>query len=456
LRVRLAASGIRCLALAADNGPAWALVDLAALAAGICVVPLPGFFSPSQIRHALTRSGAQALLAPPSSPLEDLATGAAQEWSIAGQRLSLLALAGDPSTPLPEAVHKITFTSGTTGEPKGVMLAWRQIQPVVESLAGAVEAGPGHRHLALAPLSILLENIAGLYVPLWCGATAVLPPLAEVGLRGSSRLDVETMARALTQWRANSAIFFPQTLQALVEWLESGHPAPDSLAFAAVGGAPVSSRLLARARALGLPVYEGYGLSECASVVCLNTPVAQRPGSVGRPLPHVRLRLSGDGEVLVAGAGFLGYLGEPAQPSEWWPTGDLGRLDRDGYLYLEGRRRNVFCTAFGRNVAPEWVERELTLEPAIAQAALFGEARPWNLAVIVPAPGADPVAVEAALERVNAGLPDYARAQEWLTAEAPFSLANGELTGTGRIRREAIWSHYAGVIEPRYRQESIS
>jgi acyl-CoA synthetase (AMP-forming)/AMP-acid ligase II len=312
------------------------------------------------------------------------------------------------------------------------------------------------RHLALMPLAVLLENIAGVYAPLWAGASVMLLPMAKVGLSGSSGLNGETMALALSENRATTAIFTPQTLQGVIEALESSPAIPLSLRFAAVGGAPVSPRLLQRAAELGLPVFEGYGLSECASVVCLNTPAHHRSGSVGRPLPHLQLTLSDDGEVLVHGQPFVGYLGEAPSASGRWPTGDLGELDDDGFLYLHGRRRNVFITAFGRNVAPEWVERELMLEAAIAQAAVFGEARPYNVAVVVPGSGATPSDIEAAFARTNRTLPDYARVSRWLPADAPFSPANGLLTGTGRIRRTALLERYGQAIELLYCEAQTS
>jgi long-subunit acyl-CoA synthetase (AMP-forming) len=217
----------------------------------------------------------------------------------------------------------------------------------------------------------------------------------------------------------------------------------------------VSPRLLQRADALGLPVFEGYGLSECSSVVCLNSPAGRRAGSVGRPLPHVDLAIAADGEVVIRNSGFSGYLGGARPSTPAFRTGDIGELDPDGFLHLRGRRRNVFITAFGRNVAPEWVERELTLEAPIAQAAVFGEARPFNVAVVYPAAGASDAEVESAISRANRGLPDYARVSRWVRADEVFSPANGMLTGTGRIRRGRVWQHYRDVIESNY-AEAIS
>jgi long-chain acyl-CoA synthetase len=239
----------------------------------------------------------------------------------------------------------------------------------------------------------------------------------------------------------------------LVEIATAGGELPDSLRFIAVGGAPVSRRLLERAQALGLPVFEGYGLSEAASVVTLNTPQAHQLGSVGKPLPHVRLRIAEDGEIHVAGAVCAGYLGEPdGVPGDDWPTGDIGYLDAEGFLHLTGRKKHIFITAFGRNVSPEWVEREVLVEPAIAQVVVFGEARPFNAAIIVPRPGSAIQAVRAAIDATNRRLPDYARIRRFLLAEEPFSVENGLLTGTARPRRAEIAARYAESIQSLYNE----
>lgn len=462
--VLLQQTGVEVLALDVENGPAWVVLDIAAMQLGICLIPLPPFFSPGQLDHVLRHSGTQAVLTDDPQRLRKrlgkLLVDAESSLQVVASQLAWIetaaAVRGQEKKLLPEGVNKITFTSGTTGEPKGVMLSWAQIRPVVESLAGATLMAEDDRHLALMPLAVLLENIAGVYAPLWAGASVMLLPMAKVGLSGSSGLNGETMALALGESRATTAIFTPQTLQGVIEALESRPAIPLSLRFAAVGGAPVSPRLLRRAAELGLPVFEGYGLSECASVVCLNTPAHHRPGSVGRPLPHLQLTLSDEGEVSVSGQPFVGYLGEAPSASDRWPTGDLGELDDDGFLYLRGRRRNVFITAFGRNVAPEWVERELTLEPAILQAAVFGEARPCNVAVLVPGSAATSSDIEAALARANRTLPDYARVSRWLPADAPFSPANGLLTGTGRIRRTALLERYGQAIELLYCEAQTS
>ncbi|MGQ3058276.1 MAG: AMP-binding protein, partial [Nevskia sp.] len=217
------------------------------------------------------------------------------------------------------------------------------------------------------------------------------------------------------------------------------------LRVVAVGGASVSPRLIDRAVALGLPVYEGYGLSECGSVVALNRPGAARPGSVGRPLPGLDVQVSDRGELVVSGRGFLGYVGEAARAADApVATGDLGHFDADGYLHLDGRSKNLIVTAFGRNVSPEWIERELTVAAAIPQAAVFGDGQPSLSAVI--ASTASDAAIDAALAAVNALLPDYARVRRWLRADAPFSTANQQLTANGRPRRAAIVAAYGARL----------
>jgi long-subunit acyl-CoA synthetase (AMP-forming) len=120
-------------------------------------------------------------------------------------------------------------------------------------------------------------------------------------------------------------------------------------------------------------------------------------------------------------------------------------------VHLSGRRKNVFITSYGRNVSPEWVESELTARAPIAQAALFGEARPWNVAVIVPRrPGLPARDIAAAVAETNTALPDYARVAQWLLASEPFTPANGLLTTNGRVRRAAIWQRYGAAIDDCY------
>jgi long-subunit acyl-CoA synthetase (AMP-forming) len=322
---------------------------------------------------------------------------------------------------------------------------------VARSLAEATGSLGVRRHLCLLPLATLLENIAGVHAPLLAGAEVALPGQDETGLCGAAGLDVRQLIRCLQGYGPDSVILLPQMLAALVGAVEQGARLPTTLRFAAVGGGVVGLPLLERAGRAGIPVFEGYGLTECSSVVALNTPDARRPGSVGRPLPHCHVRIGDDGEVFARGATMEAYLGDEPLPSGEIATGDIGHLDDDGFLYISGRKKNVLITSYGRNISPEWVEAALTATPSIAQAALFGDARPFNVAVVVPRANAGVAAIEQDVDRVNRRLPDYARVRRFILAAAPFSPRDGTLTANGRIRRDRILGLYSDAIEACYR-----
>ncbi|MFY2762584.1 AMP-binding protein [Arenimonas sp. MALMAid1274] len=443
----LEAQGLQRVASRLDNGLDWLALDLAIRRLDGVHVPLPTFFSAGQVSHALASSGAQALVTARGEPMPIGANAEVQR--ALGDTLSAWRLQTHAPA-LPEGTACITYTSGTTGSAKGVCLDAASMLAVAGSLVEAARPVSPRRHLCLMPLSTLLENVSGLYAALLSEADIAVPSLAEIGYTGASGLDVPTLLACLQRYQPHSAILLPQLLLALVTAAERGHALPRSLRFLAVGGGRVGPRLLARAAALGLPVYEGYGLTECASVVCLNRPGASRPGSVGRALPHARVQVV-DGELQVHGVRCLGYLGEAGPPPGAIATGDLGHVDEDGYVHVTGRRKNVFITAYGRNVSPEWVESELLQHPDFAQAVVWGEARPWNVAVVWPRrAGQQANDLQAALHDVNASLPDYAQVRELVLADAPFTAAEGLLTANGRPRRDAILHRYADAIAQRY------
>jgi long-chain acyl-CoA synthetase len=152
--------------------------------------------------------------------------------------------------------------------------------------------------------------------------------------------------------------------------------------------------------------------------------------------------------VEVAGSLFLGYLGDAAAPPQWWPTGDLGRIDADGYLHISGRKKHLLITAFGRNVSPEWVETALRGEHALAQAVVFGDAQPALSAVLWPVRADTPEAqLQAAVDAANATLPDYARIRRWVRGRVNFDAASGMATANGRPQRAAILQLHADVLD---------
>lgn len=446
-------AGTNTIALAVENSPTWVVLDLAAMANKNATVPLPTFFSATQIQHAVLDAGANILITDNAEHYQSLFADLivlSSKFTLAGKSLTVFRL-NVPSKTLPLGTVKITYTSGTTGKPKGVCLSAEAMLQVASSIHTTTQLNMQDQHLCVLPLATLLENVAGVYATLLAGATAHLLPCEQVGLTGST-LNIAQLHSALSQTCASTAIFTPEMLQALVTFCENGAGQLPYLRFLAVGGASVSPQLLQRAAKLGLPVFEGYGLSESASVVSLNSPQANKIGSVGKPLPHVQIKITDKNEVLVKGANLLAYTGEQALTSrqDFIDTGDIGYLDEDGYLLINGRKKNVFITSFGRNVSPEWVERELKNSPLIAQAALFGEAKPWNVAVIVPKQTNNALAIQNAIARINADLPDYARVRHFIIANAPFSAQNAQLTTNGKNRRDMILSCYQDKINALY------
>lgn len=434
----------RVLATLLDNGVAFAALDEAAAAAGIVHVPLPAFFTPAQLQHVLQAAGVDTLVAAPALA----ARWPALNWIpyvLAGTPLALAFLPAAPRA-WPAGTAKVTFTSGSTGDPKGVCLAGPALAAVADGVAQALAPLGVQRHLAALPYAVLLENVAGLMAARRAGATVVTAPLAQLGLEGASRFDPARFDAAVRALAPHSVILLPQMLRAWCALLQrEGRRAPPSLRFVAVGGAAVGAPLVQAAQSLGLPVGEGWGLSEGASVQTLNLPGVGRAGSVGRPLPHARVRVAADGELLIAGSLFSGYLGDATPVPGWWPTGDLGHVDADGFVHVQGRKKHLLITAYGRNVSPEWVETALRASPAVLQAAVFGDGCPALGAVLWPTrPELPDGVLQAAVEAANATLPDYARIARWVRAAVPFeSLA----TANGRPRRDAIAAAFPSFLE---------
>ena len=421
------------LGLAGDNTPAWVIADLACLVAGVVCVPVPGFFSHEQTAHLKEQAALDGLLWVGQWP------GNSGGYEKLSENIWLKPLAGkERPASMPLATAKVTFTSGSTGTPKGVCLSIEHLTATVDALRQRLSGLPLGRHLCVLPLATLLENIAGVYLPLTMGGTVVLEPLASLGMGGSSDLDAGRLIRAINRHHPDSMILVPELAAALVRAAEHGLLDTSGFHFLAVGGGKVSDDLLSRARVIGLPLFEGYGLSECGSVVALNRPGDERPGSVGRPLDHVQVIIDQQGQIQVAGNRFLGYLGQEPESGAAMATGDLGSLDSDGYLRVDGRSKNLLITSFGRNVSPEWLESELVQHVGVRQALVFGDGEP-SLSALVTLHGAQSAEqVVSQIGDLNQRLPDYARLLSVYIRRPSFTNQEGYVTGNGRLMRARL------------------
>jgi long-chain acyl-CoA synthetase len=437
------------IGISLENSIDWVIVDLAAMWSGVVCVPLPGFFSDQQLSHVINTAGVTLVFCSDTDRFSRLGLKFSSCRTIEGISTLFLA-ASQTDRPRLIGCGKMTFTSGTTGQPKGVCLPQTVIDNICLALVRRLGHLPSRNHLCVLPLSTLLENIAGLYVPLILGRTVLIQTALELGFTGSSSLDVRQFVGALNRFQPDSMILLPQLLAGLVQAQRAGLKLDYTPVFIALGGGKTSPDLINRAREQGLPVYEGYGLSECASVVSLNTPGQDRTGSVGKPLDHIEIKIE-NGEILVRGNNHAGYLDGGLVTEDWLHTGDLGHLDTDGFLFVTGRCKDLIISSFGRNISPEWVESEVLADPLFRQCLLFGEARAWCGAIIVTAnEHIDSNQIWQHLEAINLRLPDYARIKCWINAIEPFSTVNGLLTSNGRPRRPQILSDYREQINTLY------
>lgn len=431
---QLSSLGISRLALELDNGPEWAIIDLACLSAGIVIVPVPPFFSETQKEWVRASASVDAQIG------GETMSG----WRRHAFPFGRLQIRPLPApSPLPVGTAKITYTSGTTGEPKGVCLSLNGIFWTAQTLASALDPIALKRHLVSLPLSILLENLCGIYIPLLLGAETVILPTARTGFEGSSQFNPQCFLQALTAWAPESLVLVPEILRVLVHLHQTVPESTRSLRFVAVGGGKVPTPVMEAAALAGLPVFEGYGLSECGSVVALNLPGASKSNSVGRPLPGIHVTVDRSGQLsVISPANALGYLGEESI-GPGVDTGDLATIDEDGFIHITGRLKNVQINAYGRNFSPEWPEAEAMACPAVRRVVIFGDGLRHNVALVESFDGQQEQARQQ-LMQISARLPDYAQFHRLLFTSEISSPAM--VTANGRPKRNAIWQSLKHTI----------
>jgi long-chain acyl-CoA synthetase len=423
----------------------------------------------------------------------------------------------------PDDVACLIFTSGTGGIPKGVMTTHRNILANCRGAYRLLEMlGLGDEvFLSFLPLSHSYEHTAGMMFPVSIGAQIYFAEGAEtlsvnlLEARPTIMTAVprlyETMHRRITRGIERKGKMarnmFGKAVEigrkrAAHERLSAAERALDPLLDRVVraqvrrrfggrlkamvsGGASLNPEIGSFFVALGVRLLQGYGQTEAAPVIACNTPTRIKIDTVGPPLDGATVRIAEDGEILVAGDNVMkGYWNDPQATARalidgWLHTGDVGRIDDDGYILVTDRKRDFIKNSGGDMISPARVEGYLTLEPEIAQAMVFGERRPYLVAVLVPdaefsagfaaengaseagpaAFAADPrftKAIGAAVARVNRGLAPGERVRRFVIASEPFTIANGQMTPTLKVKRHAIGEVYGAAIDALYDGKGIA
>ena len=413
----------------------------------------------------------------------------------------------------PEDVLTLIFTSGSTGAPKCVELTHRNMLFKLCAFDAVYPLTPGGRTISFLPRAHIADRWNNQYFPMLSGqavycladAAQLFACSAEVrptGWGGVPRI-WEKLKAAIESGLANDAERRQRFSEAMTIGLErvrarrAGH-VPDELErrwraaderifaklrvmlgldqceFFGVGAAPMPVDVLEFFEAVGIDIVEMWGASECTGNSTINPPGGIRPGTVGKPLPGIEMRLAGDGELLVRGPVLMkGYRGDPRATAEaidsegWLHTGDIGRFDADGYLTIIDRKKDIIISAAGKNMSPASIEAAVKSEcPWIGHVVVFGDRRPYNVALITLDAGATggrsaadaevAAAVSAAVTRGNAKLARVEQIKRYRIVEESWLPGGDELTPTGKVRRRFVAEKYAEAVAGLYDERSVA
>ncbi|HEX7119149.1 MAG TPA: AMP-dependent synthetase/ligase [Longimicrobiales bacterium] len=369
-----------------------------------------------------------------------------------------------------EAPATICYTGGTTGLPKGALLTHGN---VIGSLAASARAFGG----ALSAIELVLCSVAPSHaLGRICGEFAAL----FLGRTLAFGRGADTLRDDVAALRPDAIVAVPRILERLRD--EVGARSPRAglggrLAVVFCGGAPLAPELARYYETAGIHVFDGWGLAETAGPVTANRPDASRPGSAGRPLPGIEVRVAGDGELLVHGPNvFSGYFRDPDRTAEAFDehgflrTGDIGRIDDAGFVYVTGRKKELIVNAEGRTVAPQKIEQLLRERPFIAHALAYGDRRPFMVALLTldrdavaawhpeltDRPVGDPALhaiVEEEVRRVNDRLPEPERIRAFRLLDGAD---NGGLAVLRRLRRPEAEARFRPILDELYIAEQVA
>ena len=421
----------------------------------------------------------------------------------------------------PEDLATIIYTSGTTGEPKGVMLTHGNISSNQNYCANEYSFGPTDACISFLPLSHITARALD-YVMYGRGAQIAYCPQFEklplamqevkptvlVGVprvyekirqeverrAGQSPVKKRLLGMAVKLGAKDADLVYGGGQPASTAWklakklvFTKVHEAFGGRArFFVSGGAPLGIDTARWFASVGIAVWEGYGLTETSPVIALNSPVSHRMGAVGRPLPNIELKFAADGELLVRGPSvFPGYWKKPEANAEcfdsegFFRTGDIAHLDKDGFLYITDRKKELLKTSGGKLVAPQPIENKLKTNALVAQAALVGDKHKFCSAIISPnfqaletwarqhgihAPTrgvlvANPKVVALygdIVREANTGLANFESVKRFRIVPDEWSLDSGELTPSMKLKRRVITERYAAVVAALYADEATA
>ncbi len=524
LAFRLLDSGLAAgdrVGLLSENSPEWAIADFACIVAGLVVVPIYPTLTAAQTEYILKDSGAKAIFVSSLDQskkvetcrvirLDELPPELPDEARLTDQeegRLEAMARARKA-----EDLFSILYTSGTTGEPKGVMLTHRNLCSNIQS--STLHVGPGDLALSFLPLCHIYERMAD-YSYLCHGASIayvaaidevpqalveVRPTVMAAVPRFFEKLYDRVMeqVRKAPAWRqklfawamrqgkrrlAGRGTSFEYGLAERLVFRRLRDRLGGRLRFVISGSAPLSPALAEFFLGCGLPICEGYGLTETSPVLTANQPDSIRIGTVGKPIAGVEIKIAPDGEILARGPNIMqGYYKRPEETAQairdgWFHTGDIGRLDADGYLTITDRKKDLLKTAGGKYVAPQPIENKLKTNPYIQNVVVLGDKHKFVSALIAAnvgklqdyardhgivcaSPGElvrHPKILEFMQQQVDESTPDLAhfeRIKKILLTENDFTIANGSLTPTMKVKRNIIEKQYAEQIAKLYEEKA--
>ena len=529
------------VAILSENRPEWTIADFAALALGAVTVPIYSTQTAEQTAYILNDSGARVIAVSTKSQLEKVLSVQSRtslervmvmdtvETALAVHMQPLMLrgpVDADPEFDAraqsigPDDLATIIYTSGTTGTPKGAMLTHGNM---ASNIAHSMEAfGFGTKDelsVSFLPLSHVTArhvDFALLYrgvVLAYCPDLARLAQvLAEV--QPNIFIAVPRVYEKIRQQVILKTVGFPKT--AIYRWalsvgrahrdetLAETRPSTlswkiaDKLVFSKVrkgmggkaeefvsGGAPLGRELAEWYADIGIPIHEGYGLTETSPVIAVNTPRINKLGTVGKPLANVEVRIADDGEVLVRGPSiFKGYWNRPDETAAafidgWFKTGDIGDLDSEGFLSITDRKKDLIKTSGGKFIAPQPIENSLKLNPLIGTAVVIGDRRKFPAVLISPffpvledwaraneveitsreslvAHAKVQALYEGVVEETNRNLARFEKLKRVLIVPEEFSAADGTLTHTLKVKRRGIEDRYRTLIDEMYAKAESS